>query len=185
MLQVEMSASTRTVTGKGAMRRLRSEGMTPAVIYGMGQNAQPLQMDTKELTAQLLEIVRRNAVVTMKIDDSSQKHVVVKEVQADPVTDTLIHADFCEIDLEKRKRFQVPLVYKGTAKGVDLGGSLAVHADTVVLEGKPLDIPDECTLDVTKLNIGDALTFGDIAVPETLTLVSAAGKTCVEIMGKR
>ena len=185
MLQVEISASTRTATGKGAMRRLRSEGQTPAVVYGHGQDAQPLQMNTKELTAQLLEIVRRNAVVTLKVNDGVEKSVVLKEVQSDPVTDSLIHADFCEIDLEKDKNFNVPLVYKGTAKGVDLGGALLVHADTVVIKGKPLEIPDEVSLDVTNLNIGEGFTFGDITIADGLTLISNAKKMCVEIEGKK
>lgn len=181
MLQVDMNAAVRTVSGKGYMRRLRMEGLTPAVVYGAGGEAQMLQMDTKTLTSTLLEIYRRNAIVTLKIDEVGEKSITVKEVQTDPVKDTLIHVDFCEIDLEKTRQFSVPLKFKGSAKGVDLGGSLEVMATAVVLEAKPLDIPDEVTLDISELNIGDKLTFSTIELAENVKMVSKPDAVCVSV----
>lgn len=181
MLQVEMSASVRTATGKGPMRRLRSEGLTPAVVYGAGSGALALQMDSKILMAKLLEIYRHNAVVTLKVDDLV-KSVVVKEVQTDPILDTLIHADFCEIDLQKPSTFSVPLKFEGTAKGVDLGGNLETYLTSVMLAGKPLDIPDDVTLDVSGLNIGEQLTSSAIVLPENVQLVSKADAACVGVV---
>ena len=184
MLQVELSASVRTATGKGAMRQLRMKGKTPAVVYGGGAAALSLEMDTKSLMQQLLEIYRRNAVVTLKIDGDKDRHVLVGEVQTDPVRDTLIHADFCEIDLQKARRFDVPVVFTGVAKGVDLGGEMFIEHKSVTLEGLPLDIPDQFSLDVTDLRIGDHMTFGNIFLPQTLKLISNADKVCVKV-GKK
>lgn len=182
MLQVEMSAAVRTTTGKGAMRRLRSQGLTPAVVYGAGSEALALELDTKTMMSTLLEIVRRNAVVILKIADGGVRNVILKEVQTDPVLDTLVHADFCEIDLEKPKTFSVPLNYEGVAKGVDLGGRLETFVTSVLLEGKPLDIPNDVTLDVTPLNIGENLTCSAIALPENVKMVSKADTTCVGVV---
>lgn len=182
MIQVEMSAAVRTVTGKGPMRRLRDQGLTPAVVYGAGGEALPLQMNTKTLTATLLEIYRHNAVVTLKVGEDKVKSVVVKEVQTDPINDTLIHADFCEIDLDRAKVFSVPLKFVGTAKGVDLGGRLETYVDSVLLEGKPLDIPNEVTLNVAGINIGEQLTFSAIGLPENVALVSKADAACVGVV---
>ena len=184
MLQVELSASVRTSTGKGAMRQLRLKGKTPAVVYGGGAAALALEMDSKVLTQQLLDIYSQNAVVTLKIEGDKDRHVLVGEVQTDPVRDTLIHADFCEIDLQKARRFDVPIVYTGVAKGVDLGGEMFVEHDSVTLEGLPLDIPDQCTLDVTELKIGDQMTFENIALPPNLKLISKGDKVCVKV-GKK
>lgn len=182
MLQVEMSAAVRTVTGKGPMRRLRSEGITPAVVYGTGGDALALQFDTKTMMAKLLEIYRRNAVVTLKIEGAQDRSVVVKEVQTDPVLDTLIHADFCEINLDKTAVFNVPLRMTGTAKGVDLGGRLETYATSVMLEGKPLDIPNEVVLNVTPLNIGEHLSYSAIELPENVVMVSKADAACVGVV---
>ncbi len=182
MLQVEMSASLRTTTGKGAMRRLRSQGLTPAVVYGAGAEAMTVQMDTKTMMSTLLEIVRRNAVVTLKIDGAGDKSVVVKEIQTDPIRDTLLHADFCEIDLQKHATFTVPLKFEGVAKGVDLGGALETYANSVLLEGRPLDIPNEVMLNVGPLGIGEQLTFSAVELPENVTMISKADAPCVGVV---
>jgi len=172
MFQVEMSASVRNISGKGPMRQLRMQGITPAIVYGGGGEAVMLQFETKTLMAQLLEFYRRNTVVTLKIDGASDRCVMIGEVQTDPVRDTLIHVDFCEIDIQKSRSFTVPIVYNGTAKGVDLGGDMVIAHDKVVLEGRPLDIPDECVVDVTSLAIGDCVKCGEISIPENVKMVT-------------
>lgn len=182
MLQFEIDAEVRAATGKGAMRRLRTQGLTPAIVYGAGAQALPLQINTKELMANLLEFYRKNTVVTLKVSDGSKKHVVVAEVQTDPVADTLIHADFCEIDLNKMRKYKVPVRYTGTPKGVDLGGDLQTFETSIFLEGKPLDIPDECVLDITNLNIGDEYTFSAFEIPASLKMLSAADDVCVKVV---
>lgn len=172
MFQVEMSASVRNISGKGPMRQLRMQGITPAIVYGGGGEAVMLQLETKTLMAQLLEFYRRNTVVTLKINGVSDRCVMIGEVQTDPVRDTLIHVDFCEIDIQKSRSFTVPIVYNGTAKGVDLGGDMVIAHDKVVLEGRPLDIPDECVVDVTSLAIGDSVKCGEISIPENVKMVT-------------
>ncbi len=182
MFQVEMSASVRNTSGKGPMRQLRMQGITPAVVYGGGGEAVMLQLETKTLMTKLLEFYRRNTVVTLKIDGATDRCVMVGEVQTDPVRDTLIHVDFCEIDLQKNRSFTVPVVYNGTAKGVDLGGDMVIAHNEVVLEGRPLDIPDECVIDVTPLAIGDCVKCGEISIPENVRLVTDAEVLAVSVM---
>lgn len=182
MFQVEMSAAVRSATGKGPMRQLRMKGTTPAVVYGGGGEAMNLQMDTKALTAQLLEFSRRNTVVTLKIENGPVKSVSIGEIQTDPITDKLIHVDFCEIDLEKKHRYSVPVVYRGTAKGVDLGGDMVVNFNKVVLEGKPLEIPDECVVDVSPLGMGDSIKCGEIAIPENVKMVTDSDAVAVSVV---
>jgi large subunit ribosomal protein L25 len=182
MFQVEMSASLRKTSGKGPMRQLRMKGLTPAVVYGGGGEAVQLQLDTKTLMAQLLGFYRRNTVVSLKIDDQKEKSVMVGEVQTDPVNDTLIHVDFLEIDMAKERSYTVPVVYRGVAKGVDLGGNMVVSCTSVVLKGRPLDIPDECVVDVTPLLIGGRVVCGEIAIPENVRMVTGPETLAVAIV---
>jgi large subunit ribosomal protein L25 len=172
MLHIEMSAFVRSSVGKGAMRKLRAEGRTPAVVYGAGGEALKLELDTKALMAKLLAFYRRNTLVTLKIDNGQEKDVVIGEVQTDPVRDTLIHVDFVEIDLNVVRQFKVPVVYKGVPKGVDLGGILNIQYHEIVLAGKPKDIPDECELDISGLGIGDYVRCGKIEIPVNVELIS-------------
>ena len=182
MLQCTIDVAVRNVTGKGPMRRLRQRGIIPAVVYGGGAEAMLLQSDGKTLRAKLLEFARRNTVVTLNIDNGSQKHVIVGEIQTDPVNNALLHVDFCEIDLDKPRRYQVPVRFTGVPKGVDLGGALQELADHIVLEGKPLDVPDECTLDITDLGIGGEYTFAAFSIPANLKMLSKADEVCVQVV---
>lgn len=182
MFQVEMSAAVRSAIGKGPMRQMRMKGITPAVVYGGGGEAINLQFDTKTLTAKLLEFSRRNTVVTLKIENGPEKSVSIGEIQTDPITDKLIHVDFCEIDLEKTRKYSVPVVYSGTAKGVDLGGDMIINYHKVVLEGKPLDIPNECKVDVTPLGMGEGVKCGEIAVPNNVKMVTDTEAVAVSVI---
>jgi large subunit ribosomal protein L25 len=181
MLQQEMTASVRKDFGKGAMRRLRVAGNTPAVLYGTGREALSLQLETLPLVKQLIKIQRRNAVITLNIEGDSARHVLIKELQTDPVRDTLIHADFYEIPLDKARRFTVDLVVTGAAKGVDVGGILEVVSSKVVVEGNPLDIPDTFEVDVTDLAIGDDFVVDNLVLSDNLKMITSGDMVCVTI----
>lgn len=181
MLTKEIATSVRDSFGKGPMRRMRAEGKTPGVVYSGGKEALALEFETKVLYQELLDIQGRNAVITLKIDNGSEKKVLVKEIQTDPVKDTLYHADFLEIDIEKSGRFEVPLIYSGKAKGENLGGVKQIEKTFIVLEGKPLDIPDNCQISVTALGIGGKICAGEISLPAGVTLLSDPEMVCVSV----
>ncbi len=181
MLQVDMSASIRHESGKGAMRRLRMSGKTPAVVYGAGVDNLALAFETQPLFQKLLEISRTNAIITLKLDDGSVKSVILKEVQTEPVRDTLVHVDFLEIDLSKSRQFSVPVAFNGVAKGCDLGGVLNVIHGTVVLEGTPTDIPDNFEIDITDLEIGQSIAVGTLVIPGGVELITSKDAVCVTV----
>jgi large subunit ribosomal protein L25 len=182
MLQVDIDSTVRTVFGKGPMRQLRMREITPANLYSGGTTPVPLQFDAANLYKNLLFIHRRNAVVTLRIkgDNKEKRHVLIQEIQKEPVSGSLLHVDFIEIDLQKSAKFTVPIEYVGTAKGVDLGGELQVFKDTIQLRGCPLDIPDVIKVDITPLEQGGAgLTYGDLIIPEKVEMLEKAETICV------
>ncbi len=184
MLQVDIPATVRTVFGKGEARRLRKKNITPAILYSGGKDTLALQFDASELHKNLLFIHGRNAVVTLKIEGDTKdvRHVLIKEIQKDPVTEQLVHVDFLEIELDQVIEFRVPLRFTGTAKGVDMGGELVVFRNEVVLRGKPLDIPDEIETDITPLERGGAgLTLGDLQIPDSVTMLDNRDTVCVTV----
>ncbi len=185
MLQVDMSASTRESFGKGAMRRLRVSGNTPAVLYGNDKDVVSLQLETRPFLKTLYQISRKNAVVSLSINDGDTRHVIMREIQTDPVTDSLIHADFLEINLDTSRTFSVGVELTGTAKGVDSGGVLIPHNLVVVVEGRPLDIPDTVTVDVSDLDSDENILFSGISLPENVTLASPGNILCVEVISAK
>ena len=128
--------------------------------------------------------INRHAVVNIDIKDGKKKktrHVMIKEIQVDPVKDTLVHADFCEVSLKKPMKLNVPVIYTGAAIGVELGGEQVEKMATVSLEGKVLDIPDFIEIDVSGLDIGDNLTCGDLDIPKEVSLQDDVAKVCVAV----
>ncbi|RWX43311.1 large subunit ribosomal protein L25, partial [Candidatus Electrothrix marina] len=156
MIQVDIPAAVRTVFGKGESRRLRMDKKTPAVVYSRGAEALALQFDEATLYKDLLFVHGRNAVITLDVegDSAGKRHVLVQEIQKDPVQEEILHVDFLEIDVDSTRKFNVDLRLTGVAKGVDLGGELNVSKQSLVLQGRPLDIPDEIVADITALERG-------------------------------
>lgn len=184
MLQVDMAADIRTVFGKGPMRQLRMKNITPANLYSSGNPAVSLQIDAGKLFKKLLYIHGRNAVITLDVegDDKDKRHVMVQEIQKEPVSGKVMHVDFLEIELDQPLEFTVPVEYTGTAKGVDLGGELQVFKHTIRLKGRPMDVPDSIQVDITPLEQGGAgITYGDLPVPENLTMLEKPKTTCVVV----
>lgn len=183
MIQVNIPGAFRTSFGKGESRRLRMNNITPAVVYSGGNDALALQFDAKTLYKSLFDIHGHNAVVTLNVegDDKNERHVLIKEVQKNPVTDRLVHVDFHEIDLNKPIEFKVPLRFKGTAKGVDLGGDLVIARKSIRLRGCPLDIPDYVDIDISSLERGQGLRFGDITTPDNVEMQDNVKSMCVSV----
>ncbi len=181
MITKEIATSVREVFGKAPIGRMRAEGKTPGVVYGGGNEALALEFETKVLFQELLDIRGRNAVITLKIDNGTEKKVLVKELQTDPLKDSLLHADFLEIDIQKSASFAVPIVYSGKAKGEDFGGLTQIAKTELLVEGKPLDIPDDCRVDVSGMAIGDHISAADISLPEGVSLLSDPEMVCFSV----
>jgi large subunit ribosomal protein L25 len=189
MIQQDMTAALREDFGKGPARRLRQSGYAPAILYGRKAEPIALAMERKTLTRNLLRLHGHNVVVTLDIEGEEVKkkhHVLVKEIQTDPVTDTILHVDFLEIDLDSEIVLNVPVLYTGTAKGVDMGGILNIMEYTVRIKGLPLAIPDEIKVDVTPLDVtSHGITCGDLEIPANVSLEEEPDKVCVSVVAPK
>ncbi|MBE9521542.1 MAG: 50S ribosomal protein L25 [Proteobacteria bacterium] len=189
MIQQDMTATIRQDFGKGASHRVRQDGLTPAILYGGSDKSVALSLDEKSLTRSLLQLQGKNAVVSLHIEGEKGKkvhHVLVKEIQKNPVSDTLIHVDFFEISLDKEITLAVLVNYNGTAIGVDLGGVMNISAQTVKIKGLPLDIPDSIELDVTSLELGGpGFSCKDLSIPENVSLEEDPERTCVAVVAPK
>lgn len=184
MLQFDLTAQVRDTFGKGSSRRLRMVGQTPAVLYGNKLEPVSLQMDTKELTHTLLKVQRRNAIYNLHVKKEGAEvvhHVMVKELQTAPVSDALVHADFCAISLEAPIVFTVPVNFVGKAKGVELGGDMTVLVRNVTLKGRPLDVPEFIEKDISDLGVGEKYTCADLELPANVELLDAKDAVCVSV----
>jgi large subunit ribosomal protein L25 len=166
---VDLQAKEREERGKNAARRLRASGMLPAILYGDGQS-RPLTVPDK-IVDYTLHHLGDNALYDIDLGAGTSTARIV-DVQRDPVTGRLLHVDFAPVDMQELIEITVPLHLVGEAPGAEEGGVLQQVVYEVRVESLPGDIPQELTLDVSTLGMGDNLTLADVSLPEGVTLIS-------------
>ena len=175
---VDLEAKKREGRGKNDARRLRAQGMLPAVLYGDGENA-VLSIPAK-VVDYTLQHVGDNALYDIKLDDQDTTARIV-DVQRNPLTGRLIHVDFAPVNMQERIVVTVPLAVVGESPGVTEGGVLQQVAYEVEVESLPGDIPQEVTLDISGLGLNENLTLADVALPESVTLISDPEEIAVTV----
>ncbi|MFN2436040.1 MAG: 50S ribosomal protein L25 [Desulfotignum sp.] len=182
---IKLNATQRAIRGKGAARRIRREKMIPAVVYGPKMTALPVSLDTSEFD----KIIRDQGVsglfLNLKIqgDDPQTKVVMLKELQMDPFGIEYLHADFQQIDMDTQLTVSVPIEIVGTSIGVkDGGGMLQIIRRELEVICKPADTPDKIEIDVTALDIGDAVHVEDIDLGEAVQIPHEVNFTMLTVV---
>ncbi len=171
METIELEAEVRADGGKGAARRLRQSGKVPAVFYGPKQPALKLVVDSKEFVQKVSALEGSHLIRFRSAADAvSNKVALVKDAQYHPVTGAVLHADFYEVDMAQKLRVRVPLHFSGKAAGVALGGILQPVRRDVEVECLPAQIPPFIEIDVTALNIHDAVHVSELRTPAGVTV---------------
>jgi len=172
MKQMQMEAKLRTATRKNAVGRLRVQNVVPAVMYGHGEKAENLELSGKTIqqvlnTPSLLNMLIQLSILT----DAAprQEIVMIKETQRHPVTSKVMHVDFQRIAMDQELEAHVPVILTGTAPGVKGGGVLELVHRELLVRCLPALIPESISLDISALNIGDAITVKDLQLPEGVT----------------
>jgi large subunit ribosomal protein L25 len=169
-----IGAAPRAATGKGPARVSRRSGRIPAVLYGHGEASVPLSVDARSFDRLLHEVSIENTLIDLELEGQSPMKVLVREVQRHPYRDTILHVDFFHISMEEEITVEVPVVLVGTPKGVRLHGGIQDHAmREIEVLCLPSDIPEKIEIDVSELDIGDAVRVGDLTVPNVQILADA------------
>ena len=163
--QVKLKAETRTATGRSAARKLKAQGAIPAVVYGGREKPQALQVSARDVNAMLSHASGENILVELQLDGGN-KMALVQEIQHAPLGGNVLHIDFHAVKMDEKINADVPLESTGMANGVkNFGGLLEQSLRTLSIECLPTDLPDRITVDVSELNIGDAIHVRDIKLP--------------------
>jgi large subunit ribosomal protein L25 len=165
--QVKLKAEPRPNVGRSAVSKLRTRGLIPAVIYGGKEKPQPLQVAASDINAMMSQASGENVLVELEIaGDGVSRTVLVQEVQHSPLGGEIRHVDFHAISMDQMIEAEVPLEPVGTAVGVKtFGGLLEQSLRALAIECLPGDLPDRITVDVSQMNIGDAIHVRDIPLP--------------------
>jgi large subunit ribosomal protein L25 len=171
-----LTAQARNEKGKGPARRLRAKGLIPAVVYGQKLEPTHIAVDPAAIEKAIATPHKLNTLLTLQLD-GSEKRVLFREYEVDPVSRKLLHADFLEVDLAKPVKVEVPIVTTGKAEGVVAGGILNVSAHEITVEAMPDRIPVQIEVDVTPLKIGGSIHIADVKAPEGVKIKYATNFT--------
>lgn len=187
MKQIELNAVARETKGNGPARRLRREGMVPAVLYGPGVETKQLAVKGRDLEHVIQKGNIRGTIFSLNIQNGSSvtKLAVIKELQTNPVNGQFLHIDFYEIDMNRKLRVTVPLALKGKAQGEEFGGMLQIIEREIAVFCLPREIPESLELDVSELGIGDALHVKNIALPPGVELPPGDNYTVVTVVSPK
>jgi large subunit ribosomal protein L25 len=171
--EITINAEPRETRGKNEARRLRVKGLTPGVLYGAGQASVAVAVNPKEVNKILHSRAGHNTIFNLAIQGGEDTPAMIVDWQNDPVKDNLLHVDMKRIDLTKRIVVKVRVATTGEPQGVKVqGGLLEIIGREIEIECLPDEIPQQFTMDVTELMIGQNLRASDIPLTGSMKLLS-------------
>lgn len=175
MLEITLSGTKRTETGKRASRLMRKEGLVPCNLYGekKGENGLPEALAFSIPFSELRKAIYTPHIYVINLNIDGESHMAItKEMQFHPVTDAPLHVDFLEITAEKPITVGIPVNLVGLAAGVRLGGRMSLSIRQIKVTAPYKQIPEKLDVDVTKLEIGKSIKVGDLSY-EGITIATA------------
>jgi large subunit ribosomal protein L25 len=173
-----LAARVRDGAGKGSARRLRAQGLVPAVVYGRHlENPVHIAVDPNEVKKAIATPHKFNTLLSLKLDGQPERLVLLKDYQQDPLSREMLHADFIDVRENEQVKVNVPLVLTGRAVGVAEGGILSQSRRDLEIFAMPGAIPEKIEADVSHLKIAQSLHINDVKMPEGVRVKSHVNYT--------
>jgi large subunit ribosomal protein L25 len=180
-MSIVVKSEKREGLGKNAARRLRKQGFVPGVLYGEGMESLPLVLSKKDIVQILKQESGENTIFRVTFD-SQEVDAMIKELQVDPTTDEILHADLIRISMDKPIRVTVPIVHLGEPVGVKTeGGFVDFVTREVDVECLPRNIPENITIEISDLHIHQSFKVENVTPPPGVRLISDPGTVLVLI----
>ncbi|WP_025272168.1 50S ribosomal protein L25/general stress protein Ctc [Haloglycomyces albus] len=177
MSEVKISAEIRTDFGKGAARRTRRAGKVPAVIYGHGSEPRHISLPTLEF-ATIIRNGGLNQLIQVEVEGGAQELVMPKDVQIDPLKDSLVHADLLIVSRSEKITTDVPLNFVGEP---EKGGIVVHELDTLSVEAAATTIPESIEVSLEGLPVGESISASAVDLPKGVDLITEADQVLASV----
>ncbi len=181
---IDLKANKRDKTGKCPARVLRRDGMIPAVLYGLKAEPVKLSITVSDLTKAHKDSKTAQLFVSLDVE-GGKRSAMLKELQIDPLTNDLIHADFLEVAMDDKIRVKTPVVVTGKSKGVEVGGILQIIRRELEVICKPMEVLEQITIDITELGMGDSVHVEDIVLEGDMEIPHEVNFTIVTCLAPK
>jgi large subunit ribosomal protein L25 len=185
MQTVELEVIARNTGVKGDTKRLRNKGMVPANIYGPGIQNKFCAFSERELRSALKGDLGTNSILNLKAQDSALngKKVILKNLEREPLSWKLTHADLYEIAMDRPLTVQIPFHYTGTPEGVkNDGGILQVIRRSVQIKALPADLPEFIEVDISGVGLAKSLHIRDVKFSDKFKVLDSGDFTIVAVV---
>ncbi|TFH05970.1 MAG: 50S ribosomal protein L25 [Spirochaetales bacterium] len=182
MEQKTLNAAPRSAEKSAAARRLRREGLIPAIIYGH-RDPVAITLNAREFMREF-KVVSESQIVRISVG-SEDYDVLVKDYQSDILTGQIGHIDFYEIEQGKLLRTHIGLRLEGSAIGLREGGILEHQLHELEIECLPKDIPQTIIVNISGLDIGDSVHVADLKVPEGVRILTGSEQVIAVVAAAR
>ncbi|MDR4888209.1 50S ribosomal protein L25 [Fredinandcohnia sp. QZ13] len=153
-------AEKRNSTKKSSLKKLRSDGKIPAVVYGSDIQTESIAVNNVDLR-RVIKGAGRNGIFSLNVDGKS-KNVILRDYQHNPVTKDVLHVDFLHVDKDTEIDTKVNVILKGTSNGEKSGGVAKQFLYELDITAKANDLPDYIEIDITEFEIGHSVRVADI-----------------------
>jgi large subunit ribosomal protein L25 len=180
MSDIELKGKVRSAIGKGLFA-LRTSGKIPAVLYGPGVEAVPIELEAKAAT-QVLNGLTGSTLIKLSIDQKNYS-VLLRDIQRDSIRRTILHADFYAVPTDRVIRVRVPLHLTGESAAVrDFSGILVQVLNDLEVECLPKDLVSGITVDLAPLEkIGDSIAIKDLSIPAGIRVLMDTEETVATV----
>ena len=169
MNSVSLSGSLRENVGKKDAKALRMNGQVPCVIYG--NNIEQVKFSTDARSFKKILYTPETLIIDFEINGKVY-HTILQDIQYHPVTDEVMHADFLDVNEDNPITVMLPVRTQGTCPGVMRGGRMNMNLSKLKVRGYVNDLPDNIIVDVTKLQMNQAIKVKDLNLEKMQVLVA-------------
>ena len=174
MNSVSLSGSLRENVGKKDAKKLRAQGLVPCVIYGNGRE---IRFYTEAKSFKTILFTPETYIIDFTINGQVCR-TILQDIQYHPLSDEVLHADFLEVTEEKPITVTLPVRTEGTSPGVMRGGKLKVRIPRLKVKGLIKDLPDFVMVNISELNVNQAIRVKDLVIENVTPLVAANNIVC-------
>lgn len=183
MAEIVIEAALRQAGSSNEARRMRRDRKLPAVVYGGDRESNPITLNPREIVSILKSESGQNTVFQLKLDGGVSETVMIFDVQIDPITHSLVHADLVRIAMDVELEVEIPIELIGEPIGVRLHGGVLDHSlRELTVTCLPGDIPEQIVVDVSELDLHDSIRVGDLPIPDNVKVETDPDRSVASVV---
>lgn len=183
MAEIVIEAEPREGGSSNEARRMRRNRKLPAVVYGGDKETNVITLDRREITTILKSETGQNTIFKLKVGGGAPENVMIFDLQIDPISHHLQHADLVRIAMDQEIEVAVPIVLVGEAVGVRVDGGVLDHSlRELIVSCLPSDIPENIEVDVSEMEMNSSIKVEDIAIPPNVEVITDLDRSVASVV---